>query len=54
MFTEEEIIKAALKEYGRPVCIDMIEDAMKAKTIEEAVEIIVCDSYYWDNAGPEF
>jgi hypothetical protein len=54
MFTKEEVIKAARKEYGSPVCIDMIDEAMKAKTLEEAVEIIVCDSYYWDNAGPEF
>lgn len=48
MFTEEEIIEAALKEYGSPVCIDMIKDAMKAETLEEAVQIIVDDSMYWD------
>ena len=48
MFTEKEIIAAAKEEYDGPICVDMIEDAMKAETLEEAVQIIVSDTYYWD------
>ena len=48
MFTEEEIIAASKKEYDGHICVDRIKDAMKAKTFEEAVQIIVDDSMYWD------
>lgn len=48
--TREEIIKEARKRYGAPVCVDFINDALEADSFEDAVEVIVTDSYYWDHA----
>ena len=48
MFTREELIAAAVKAYGGPVCADFIDDAMQEETLEDAVEVIVIDSAYWD------
>ena len=47
-FTEEDVIRAAREEYGKPVCIDMLSDAMEEDSLEKAVEVIIIDSYYWD------
>lgn len=48
MLNREEVIQAAIKEYEKPISLDFIDDAVNADSIEEAVEILVCDSYYWD------
>jgi hypothetical protein len=48
MFAKEDVIKMAKEKYGKPVCIDHLKDAMECDTIEEAVEVILVDSYYWD------
>lgn len=48
--TEDEVIKEARRRYGAPVCLDLLEDAMSIGDFEEAVEIILIDSYYWDYA----
>lgn len=47
-FTEQEVIAQARKEYGKPVCLDMLSDAMREATLEAAVEVIITDSAYWD------
>jgi hypothetical protein len=47
-FTEQEVVTEARKQYGKPVCLDMLEDAMRQETLEEAVRVIVLDSAYWD------
>jgi hypothetical protein len=52
-FTKEQVIKTAAEKYGKPVCIDFIDDAMRCETLEEAVELIITDSYYWDSEGIE-
>ena len=53
MLNREEVIQAAIKEYGNSISVDFIDDAMNADSIEQAVDILVCDSYYWDNFGCE-
>jgi len=47
-FTREQIIEGAFEKYGHPVCTDFIEDALRAPTLEEAIQIIVDDTFYWD------
>lgn len=48
-FTKEELIAAARTAYGKPVCIDLVDDAMKCNTLEEGVSMIVLDSAMWDS-----
>jgi hypothetical protein len=48
MFTKEDVIKMAKEKYSKPVCIDRLKDAMECDNIEEAVEVIIVDSYYCD------
>jgi hypothetical protein len=47
-FTEEEVIAEARRQYGKPVCLDFLKDAMMEDTLEKAVEVIILDSVYWD------
>ncbi len=47
-FTKEELIKAASEKYGRPISTDLLDDAMSVLTLEEAIEILIVDSVYWD------
>lgn len=49
--SRDELISLAAKEYGGPVCVDMLDEAMKAKTVQEAVDILITDSSYWDNVS---
>ena len=49
-FTREDVVITACQQYGGPVCVDFLDDAMKANTLQEAVDIIVTDSYYWDGS----
>lgn len=48
-FTREEIIAEAKKRYGKPVCIDSIQDAMECETLDEAVNVILFESTMWDS-----
>lgn len=47
-FTEEDVIKAARETYGKPICTDLIKEAMLRDTLEEAVDILLFDSMFWD------
>ena len=47
-FTQEQVIEKAFQKYGKPVSLDFIRDAMMCETLDEAVDVIVTDSYYWD------
>lgn len=47
-FTEQEVIERAKEIYKSAVCLDMLDDAMKEKTVEEAAMVLVLDSSYWD------
>lgn len=47
-FTEEELVKAASKKYGKPISVDMLDDAMTQPTLEQAIEVLIIDSVYWD------
>lgn len=49
-FTREQVIQAAKKKYGKSVCVDRMDEALKANTLAEAVDIILNDSRYWDNS----
>lgn len=50
-FTREDVVSTARMRYGRPVCVDLIEDALECETLEEAVDLILFDSQYWDGTG---
>ena len=48
-FTKEEVISAAKAKYGKPVSIDLFDDAMTCDTLEEAALVLVLDSAMWDS-----
>ncbi len=48
MLNADEVIWRAREEYGAPICLDFLKDALEAESLEEAIEILVTDSYYWD------
>jgi hypothetical protein len=49
-FTEDELIAAAKTAYGgKPICVDMLADAMQCDTLEDAVSTLVLDSAMWDS-----
>jgi len=48
-FTEQQVIDAATKQNGGwSVCSDMLDEAMLAPTLEEAVKVILLDTAYWE------
>lgn len=46
--SKDELVKLAVDRHGDFVCTDMIDDAMRADTIDEAIDILITDSIYWD------
>jgi len=49
-FTEQDVIDAAKAKYGvKPVCVDMMDEAMLAPTLDEAVIVILLDTAMWDS-----
>jgi hypothetical protein len=48
-FTEQDVIDVARAKYGKPVCVDMMDEAMLAETLDEAVLVIMLDSAMWDS-----
>lgn len=48
-FTEDELIAAAKARYGKPICIDLLKDAMQCDTLDDAVDTLVLDSAMWDS-----
>lgn len=50
MFTKEQLIAEARRQYGKPICLDMVADAMAEETLREAVEVLIIDSLYWDES----
>lgn len=48
-FTEDELIAATKAAYRKPICIDMLKDAMQCDTLEDAVSMLVLDSAMWDS-----
>lgn len=47
-FTEQQVIDGAKSQYKGSVCLDQLDEAMRQKTLQEAIDIIVLDSAYWD------
>lgn len=52
-FTEQQVLDAittyrADTGFDEPVCLDMLNDAREADTLEDAVNIIIVDSAYWN------
>ena len=50
-FTRHDVVAKAFEIYGKPVCVDMLDDAMLEPTLEDAVDVIILDSQYWDSEG---
>ncbi len=49
-FTEEDIIGGVKKlNGGKPVCVDMMDEALLAPTLDEAITVIAMDTAYWDS-----
>jgi len=48
-FTKDDVKFEARKRYGKPICIDMLDDAMKCDDLESAVMMIMLDSACWDS-----
>jgi hypothetical protein len=48
-FTEDDLIAAAKACYGKPICIDLLKDAMKCDTLWAAVNTLILDSAMWDS-----
>lgn len=47
-FTEEEVFAEVRKTFDEPLCLDMLDDARREETIEEAATVIILDSAYWN------
>lgn len=52
-FTPEQVKAEARRQYGHPICINLMDEAMQEDTLEEAVLVIVMDSAYWDGRFEE-
>lgn len=49
-FTEQDVIDAARAQNGgKPVCVDMMDEAMLEETLDEAVLVIALDTAMWDS-----
>ena len=48
MLDEQELIRKARETHGAPVCLDFLDEALRAGSMAEAIDILVIDSYYWD------
>jgi len=51
-FTEDEVIAEVRKTFDEPICLDFLDDACRANTIEEAAEGIIIDSALWNGTFP--
>jgi len=47
-FTRDEIVDAAYEKYQKDICIDRLDEAMRCKTFDEAVQLLIDDTLYWD------
>ena len=48
-FTREEVVAEAHRRYGKPVCTDCMNDALKEETLQAAVMTILLDTVMWDS-----
>jgi len=48
-FTPKEVMDEVRKTFDEPMCLDFLEDAMTEKTIEDAAQVIILDSAYWND-----
>ena len=48
-FTVEDVKAEARRQYGKPISIDYMEDAMQEPTLQDAVNVILLDSACWDS-----
>jgi hypothetical protein len=48
MLDRETVIQATIKKYGAPICLDCLDEALQCETLEEAIEVLIVDNYYWD------
>jgi len=47
-FTEMEVLREVRKTFDEPMCLDFIDDARCEDTIENAAEVIIIDSAFWN------
>lgn len=50
LFSQAEVIEAAKRVYGKPICTDHLQDAMLEDCMGDAVDTLLIDSHYWDYA----
>ena len=49
VFTAEEVKQLASTYYGKAICCDLMEDALKEPTLNDAVSLILLDTVTWDS-----
>ena len=49
-FTSEQVVERAKQIYKKPVCIDLIDEAIKEPTLEKAALMLIDDSMFWDGS----
>lgn len=47
-FTREDLMAACKKRYNGSICVDLMDEALRAATLKEAVDILVSDTIYHD------
>lgn len=47
-FTEEQVLAEVRKTFDEALCLDMLEEARCAETIQDAARVIILDSAYWN------
>jgi hypothetical protein len=47
-FTRDDVVDGAWEKTGKSVCTDRLDEAMRCKTLQEAIDLIVDDTFYWD------
>ncbi len=51
-FTKEDVIAGAFARHKKAVSIELIDDAMEEPTLEDAIELILLDTIYWEEGDP--
>lgn len=46
----EELIQKATEQYGGGICVDMLDEALQQETMQEAIDVLIVDTIYWDGS----
>ena len=47
-FTKNEVLAEVRRTFKEEICLDMMDDARCEETIEDAAEVIILNSAYWN------